>query len=442
MLILLFSIAIYLNIFYFSYNLLLIQLVFTFLYLSTNLIHIFFVSSYLFNSYILLDNFRWFLMFLLLIIMFLMYSFIVEEFFLIKSIVLRIVFLLGFCAFVFTTNNFIVFYVSYECSLLPIMYIIIKFGKYSNRYLRSLILIAYTSLFAVPFLFVLGSLYRKLCSFSILFLDTSVSFNSFNFFVFSLIRFFIFLVKLPCYGLHFWLPLAHVEAPTAGSMILAGILLKLRVIGMLRFSKLITDSFIIYYLQSYFLIRIVCATLLCCFQSDFKRLVAYSSISHIRLIPLLVLSNTKMFFNCRVLIALFHGFSSVFMFILVSQVYTINKTRQIYYVHGLIFFYPLLTLLRVIRFMGTLSMPPFPRFLSEVIAFICIASFNFLNMWILFRFSFISGIYRLQWLTIIFFSKRKNYINYSSIPFSNKISLFYIIIIFMPFLFLINFVIN
>jgi NADH-quinone oxidoreductase subunit M len=301
-----------------------------------------------------------------------------------------------FCSFIFTTNNFIVFYVSYECSLLPIIFIIIKFGKYSNRYLSSLILIVYTSLFAVPFLFVLGSLYVKVYSFSITFLDLNLFIRSFNFFLFSLIRFLIFLVKLPCYGLHFWLPLAHVEAPTSGSIILAGILLKLRVIGIIRFRKFITHSYIINYTQSYFVISIFCATLLCCFQSDFKSLVAYSSISHMRFIPLLILSNTKVFFNTRILISLFHGFSSVFIFILVSQVYLINKTRQIYYIHGLIFIYPVLTLLRLLSFMVSLSIPPFPRFFSEVISFVCISSFSVFNMLILFLFSFISGVYRLQ----------------------------------------------
>jgi NADH:ubiquinone oxidoreductase subunit 4 (subunit M) len=175
-----------------------------------------------------------------------------------------------------------------------------------------------------------------------------------------------FSVKLPIFGLHFWLPIAHVEAPTFGSIILAGILLKLGGIGLVRFYSFIDWHFIYTLLLSYFFVFIVVATVICCYQSDFKRLVAYSSVSHIMPIPLLMIASNVLSFKCVLMVMFFHGFASPVLFILVGLVYSMFSTRQILLIRGILLSSPLLSFIIVLAFFYTMSAPPFPSFVAEV----------------------------------------------------------------------------
>jgi len=104
------------------------------------------------------------------------------------------------CVLVFTTNNMFIFYLYYETSLIPILYIIIKWGSYPERSVRSVILLLYTSIFTFPFVYILFSIYNS--NNSLIFSLFSI-YNSNNSLIFSLIIFFTFAVKLPIYGLHF-----------------------------------------------------------------------------------------------------------------------------------------------------------------------------------------------------------------------------------------------
>ena len=317
---------------------------------------------------------------------------------------INFVFIFLFCYLVFSTNNLFLLYFSYEASLLPILYIIIKWGSYPERSLRAIMLLIYTSVFTFPFIVVIFEFYFLNFSFCL--------YPSFHFSgkelssLFTLIVFFTFAVKLPIYGLHFWLPMAHVEAPTFGSIILAGVLLKLGGLGLIRCSFFIDLLFLFNNFLSYLMVFIVYVTFVCLFQSDFKRLVAYSSVSHMITVPVLLLSNNLMSLKSIVMIMFFHGLSSPLLFILVGIIYSMYFSRQLIAVRGLFLLSPLLSFLIIMAFFFTLSAPPFTSFVSEFYFMVSSFYITFDLVYIFILFTFFSLVYNLNWLSSILFSTR------------------------------------
>nr|QHR79578.1 NADH dehydrogenase subunit 4 [Brachionus rubens] len=311
-------------------------------------------------------------------------------------------FMLLFCFGVFTTNSLFFLYFFYECSLLPILYIIIKWGSYPERSLSAMMLLIYTSIFTFPFIMIMFSFYTLQGSF--LLVDTSLSNVEAMGFLSTFIIFTTFAVKLPVYGLHFWLPMAHVEAPTFGSMILAGVLLKLGGVGLLRCLKFLDLAALSSIFMSYFMVFMLYVTVVCLFQSDFKRLVAYSSVSHMMAIPILLLANNLMSVKSLVLLMLFHGLSSPLLFMLVGITYSMFSSRQLIVIRGLLLTSPLLSFIMVLAFFFTLSAPPFPSFVSEVyflVSSLCLSS-SFIYVFCIF--TFLSLLYNLNWLSAMVFS--------------------------------------
>lgn len=318
------------------------------------------------------------------------------------KLVLVFSFILVFCLGVFTSSRIFFVYFFYESSLLPILYIIVKWGSYPERSLRAMILLIYTSVFTFPFIIVIFYQIKLNISFSLfsIFIRSYSTIDTLR----SLIVFLAFAVKLPIYGLHFWLPIAHVEAPTFGSMILAGILLKLGGVGLLRFSALLNLVALKHYLLSYFIVFLLISTIVCLFQSDFKRLVAYSSVSHIMAIPILLLADNILAHKRAIFLILFHGLSSPMMFILVGVIYSIFITRQLIMIRGIMLISPLLRLLMVLSFFFTLRAPPFPSFVAEVSFLVSSFYMSDIIIFIFFIFTFLSLVYNLNWLVSITFS--------------------------------------
>lgn len=310
--------------------------------------------------------------------------------------------MLLFCFGVFTTSNLFLLYLFYECSLIPILYVILKWGSYPERSVRAVILLIYTSIFTFPFIIVLFVCYMLNGSFFLTdaALLTRLCLDPLR----SIIIFFTFAVKLPIYGLHFWLPIAHVEAPTFGSMILAGVLLKLGGVGLIRCLGLIDTHFLYNVFMAYFIVAMVYVTVVCVFQSDLKRLVAYSSVSHMMAIPVLLLANNLMSIKRLVMVILFHGLRSPVLFMLVGVLYSFYSSRQLVVIRGVILVSPLLAFSMVLAFFFTLSAPPFPSFISEVYFFISSLVLTPYLVYIFIIFSFLSLVYNLNWLRAIVFS--------------------------------------
>ena len=166
-----------------------------------------------------------------------------------------------------------------------------------------------------------------------------------------------FLVKFPIFILHIWLPKAHVEAPTFGSIILAGILLKFGVFGFIRFSTLFKI------LQSSYIILMVC--FLCCisilctiFQNDTKMLIAYNSVSHMSLIFIFIIFFLQSSKDFCILISFTHGITASMLFHFAGDFYQIIKTRILFYSSCLLFIRILNISCFVVFIFSNLGLPP------------------------------------------------------------------------------------
>lgn len=157
---------------------------------------------------------------------------------------------------------------------------------------------------------------------------------------------------------------------------------------------------------SYFMIFIVFSRFVCCYQSDIKRLIAYSSVAHIIVIPFLVVSNNILATQSIVLVIVLHGLRSTLLFIAVGLLYGLYSSRQLVLIRGLILVSPLFRFLVIFIFLFTLSAPPFPSYVAEV--FFILSRF-FLSPYmilVVFLFAFLGLVYNLNWLRRLLFATR------------------------------------
>lgn len=326
-----------------------------------------------------------------------------------KLITVTLLSLLFFCLQVFTTDSMFLLYFFYESSLVPILFIIVKWGSYPERSIRAIVILFYTLFFSAPFILILVTIYLSLMTFSFSIL-TMYRYSSTL--LVTVLIFIAFAVKLPIYGLHQWLPIAHVEAPTFGSVILAALLLKLGGVGLVRMLPFINISHLTSSILGYLMVMTVFSFLCCCFQSDIKRLIAYSSVAHIMTVPILVLSMNILSVQSIVIIMLFHGLRSSILFMLVGTLYSMYGRRQLVLIRGLILISPLLRFLAILMFFFTISAPPFPSFIAEVYFMISSYIISANLVWVFIPIVFLGLLYNLNWLVSVLFRGSIN-INYS-----------------------------
>ena len=294
-------------------------------------------------------------------------------------------------------------YFGYEMSLIPIIIIIIIWGSYPERLYGSIMILLYTLFFTFPLMGVLCFYYIQNSNFS-LFYRSDVSFRS----TIMIILFLSFAVKLPVFGLHYWLPLAHVEAPTFGSILLAGILLKLGGCGIYRF--LMTFSSFSPYFSSIFLwillFGMLISSLVCCVQTDIKRLVAYSSVVHITSMGLVLVLIIYLGNKSALIIIFSHGLVSPLLFYLVGELYDSLGTRSILIIRGLYFISPLIFWVMVMSFFLRVPVPPSLPFLGEVMFFISLLYLRSSTYLLFFVYIFLAVLFNLFWLRTRFGSYR------------------------------------
>lgn len=181
----------------------------------------------------------------------------------------------------FSSMNLFVFYLFFEIRLVPTLILILGWGYQPERIQAGLYIFFYTLFGSLPMIVAIFYMYEKFGSLDFFFLNDSI--DSFFLYICTI---FVFLVKIPIFFVHLWLPKAHVEAPVSGSMILAGVMLKLGGYGFLRliivFMGIGVDFNFVFILVSLFGGFVV--SLICLRQRDIKSLVAYSSVSHMGLV--------------------------------------------------------------------------------------------------------------------------------------------------------------
>nr|AHA52532.1 NADH dehydrogenase subunit 4 [Homolobus sp. QL-2013] len=284
-----------------------------------------------------------------------------------KKFILLIMMLMLFLMMCFLSINMLMFYIFFESSLIPIMMLIMGWGTQINRIQASMYMLFYTLFGSLPLFIMIIYLKMKFSSmmFNMMILNSNL--NNLNFIMY-LMLIIAFMIKMPLYFIHLWLPKAHVEAPISGSMILAGIMLKLGSYGMLRFMMILPMMFMKF---NYLIIMIslmgsLYASLICINQIDLKIIVAYSSVVHMSLLNSSLMTMNYWGYSGSFLMMLAHGLCSSIFFNIVNLNYERIKSRNLIFNKGMINILPSLSLWWFLISASNFSAPPSLNFFSEL----------------------------------------------------------------------------
>ena len=285
----------------------------------------------------------------------------------IKFYVLNLFILQLFLFLVFSILDLLLFYIFFEAVLIPMFLLIGFFGSRERKIWANYMLVFYTICGSLFMLLGILYIYSITGTFSIEYL-LNFSFSETEQYFLWLAFFLSFGSKIPIFPLHIWLPEAHVEAPTVGSVILAGILLKLGVYGLIRFNLCffpLASLFFTPLIYSLCAVGVVYASLAAIRQIDLKRIIAYSSIAHMNLIVVGIFSFNLLGLEGAILQSISHGFVSSALFFLIGILYSRYHTRSLYYYSGLVHIMPLYSFFFLFFTMANIALPGTSSFIGE-----------------------------------------------------------------------------
>nr|AVJ52506.1 NADH dehydrogenase subunit 4 [Psacasta neglecta] len=314
-----------------------------------------------------------------------------------KEFLFTLIVLLVCLLLTFSTDNLLIFYISFESSLIPTLFLILGWGYQPERLMAGYYLLFYTLFASLPLL--LGIFYVLKCVGSLNFwlVDMSIGFYLYL----SMILAFLF--KMPMVFVHFWLPKAHVEAPISGSMILAAILLKLGGYGLFRVFLFINKFSVNYshYFIGISLYGAMMVGLLCLYQTDIKSLIAYSSVSHMGMVIASIFVFSVYGFLGSLIVMIGHAFCSSGLFCLANIVYERSHSRSLFINKGLINFMPNLSLLWFLLCANNTASPPSLNLLGEIYIINSVIAWDNMTFLLLMLISFFSCCYSIYLYSIV-----------------------------------------
>nr|ALO71179.1 NADH deshydrogenase subunit 4 [Tasgius compressus] len=295
-----------------------------------------------------------------------------------------------FCTF--SSLNLMIFYLFFEMSLIPTLILILGWGYQPERIQAGTYLLFYTLMASLPMMVSMFFYYHNFYT-----LDLFLMNKSLNFVTLYMCMNMVFFVKVPMYFVHLWLPKAHVEAPISGSMILAGVMLKLGGYGLMRLMVMFLEigMEINYIFIVISMVGGVYVSLICIRQTDIKSLIAYSSVAHMGLV-LGGIMTLNYWGLCGALVMMMaHGLCSSGLFCLANISYERLMSRSLFLNKGLINLMPSMSLWWFLLSSSSMAAPPSLNLLGEIMLINSLISWSYLCMIPLSFLSFFSAVYSL-----------------------------------------------
>nr|UZZ44060.1 NADH dehydrogenase subunit 4 [Hydroptila sp. XG-2021] len=301
---------------------------------------------------------------------------------------LVLLFLLLFLILTFSVNNMFMFYLFFECSLIPVFLLVIGWGYQPERLKAGIYLLFYTLIVSLPLMIGIFYVFHDIKSLSFF----MMSYFDKTYFMLYLVMNLSFLVKMPMFLVHLWLPRAHVESPVSGSMILAGVMLKLGGYGLIRLLLLVQSLCVVYGILwgVISLVGGLVVSFYCLNQMDMKMIVAYSSVVHMSFVLVGLMSMTYWGVYGAFLVMVGHGLCSSGLFVLVNIVYERFHSRNMFISKGLLMFMPSFSMFWFLLLSSNMSAPLSLNLLGEIS--------------LIFSMIFWSGKFMLVVMMIMFFS--------------------------------------
>lgn len=332
-----------------------------------------------------------------------------------KEFLLSLFFILILLIGVFIVLDIIVFYILFEAILIPMFLIIGLWGSREEKVKAAFYFFFYT---------LIGSLLMLISIFKLYTLTGTTNYlELINIEIPKHIQWWLFLgffaslsVKIPMIPVHIWLPQAHVEAPVAGSVLLAGILLKLGGYGFIRFGyPLFPDSS--YHFGPLIIlisiIAIIYGSFTTCRQTDIKRLIAYSSVSHMGLVTLAIFTHSLEGLIASITMMIAHGLVSSALFMSSAILYVRHHSRIIRYYRGIVSVMPIFSFLTLVLILANIGFPLTFNFIAEFLSILSAFNYSYITGILVCVGALLSTVYALYFYNRIYFGTLSSHLKFS-----------------------------